>query len=440
MKRTGLFLLILVSATAAEVERYGFVETDVRVLTNTPHSFSFSRNTFNAGLRTRDAVKVGFHGELEVVIQDIHNVSSLADLQDLRKLNDIWVELRGIYIDMYGFILPGLDLRVGHQIEKWGTADLFNPTDYLNPYDFSDPFDFGRKLANTMFKATYYFKSLNIAAVVIPVFKPARLPDDVSLIMSSSEVSPIPGMSLETGNLTVDLPDRRASNMAGGAKIGLNAFGIDFSTSYFYGREQVPLPVSGHAVMASAVVPPVLRLDLTLEYPKIHVVGLDFAGAIGNIGVWGEGALVIPHGKTVTEIVITTPMGDMPYRDTVLDDEPFLKGVLGLDYTFKWGIYTQIQYLRGFIAEMGPDNIGDYVMIAAEKSFLHDELTLRLAGGIEIREADKVSFFTLPEISYKPGHGLECAIGAHIIKGQKGTTFFRWDDKDEAYLRINKSF
>lgn len=427
---------LLFSVATGEIDISGFIKTDLRIQARDPFAFSFNRNIFNVGIKSRDADKVGFCGELEFVAQGFNNISSFDDLKDIDKVTDLWIDVRNAYVDFYGFLFPQLDLRVGSQIEVWGTADQINPTDYLNPYDFSDPFDFGRKLSNTMLKTSVYISAFTFTGALVPIFKPTRLPDDDALFGSSMDEMLPPGMTLHSLSQNIIMPEKNARNMSGAFKVGVNAFDYDFSLSYFYGRDHLPLPT---AISMTPVSPTALDMTVTMQYPQIQVVGLDFAGAIKDVGIWGEGAIVIPE-KVETDITMPTPQGTMTITETTLDNEPFLKGVLGLDYTFKGGVYVQTQYIHGFIGEIGKDNLGDYIMIALEKSFINDELTIRLAGGIEIQNRDKISFIPLPELSYKPGYGFELALGAYIIEGDKETTFGKWDDKDEVYLKIKKSF
>ncbi len=438
MNKTRFLILIgiLFSFASGEVDISGFIKSDLRIQAHDPFAFSFNRNIFNVGMKSRNAEKVGFCGELEFAAQGFHNIADMDDLKDIDKVTELWIDVRNAYVDFYGFLFPQLDLRVGSQIEVWGTADQINPTDYLNPYDFSDPFDFGRKLSNIMLKGSVYAGSFTFTGALVPVFKPTRLPDDDALLGSSMDQLLSPGMTLNALSKNIIMPEKNARNISGAFKVGVNAFDYDFSLSYFYGRDHLPLPT---AISMTPVSLTALDITVTMQYPQIHVVGLDFAGAIKDVGFWGEGAIIIPE-KVETDITMPTPVGMKTITETALDNKSFFKGVLGLDYTFKGGIYVQAQYIHGFIGEMGKDNLGDYIMLAMEKSFLNDELTILLAGGIEIQNRDKISFIPLPELSYKPGYGFELALGAYIIEGDKETTFGKWDDKDEVYLKIKKSF
>jgi hypothetical protein len=383
----------------------------------------------------------GFKAEVEMVIRDVGAVQSIGDLQEIGKLVDYWIEPRSAYVDLNGFILKNLDLRVGHQIVTWGTADMLNPTNFLNPYDLSDPFAFDRTMANTMLKGTYFINDVTITGVLAPFFKPSRLPPDAAVLISAFDATnmPIPGMSLNDMSDTVILPEKNARNMSGAIKTAAKIFDFDLSVSYYYGYDHLPQPTALSLIPYDATNPFSFNGKLNLEYYRIQGIGFDVAGAILDVGVWGEAAVIIPE-EVKTGISVATPLGSIDSSVIAVKDEPFVKFVIGGDYTFKGGWYVQAQYLHGFMNEIGKDNLGNYAMIALEKRFINDELTIRLAGGGEMRDSDTLAFFGMPEISYKPGNGVEVALGAHIIDGDEGTMFNRWNDRDDIYLTLKKSF
>ncbi|NOZ04268.1 MAG: hypothetical protein GXO92_06640, partial [FCB group bacterium] len=100
-----------------------------------------------------------------------------------------------------------------------------------------------------------------------------------------------------------------------------------------------------------------IDINTDLVYPEVKVVGGDFAGSIGSVGVWGEGALTYPKKVPMTTITpsFVAPGQMDTTQTTALDDKPYLKYILGGDYTFKNGIYVNTQYIRGFIHEQGRD-------------------------------------------------------------------------------------
>ena len=64
---------------------------------------------------------------------DLPRINSPAGLEDLGAQYPTDLSLWEAYVDIYSFLFPSLDLRIGKQRLAWGTADKLNPTDNLNP-------------------------------------------------------------------------------------------------------------------------------------------------------------------------------------------------------------------------------------------------------------------------------------------------------------------
>ncbi|MCK4385085.1 MAG: hypothetical protein KAW52_02355, partial [candidate division Zixibacteria bacterium] len=211
--------------------------------------------------------------------------------------------------------------------------------------------------------------------------------------------------------------------------------------SYFYGRDDLPLidQVSIELVDTLGSV----NVNTRLCYPRMQVVGLDMAGAIGDVGIWAEGALFFPE-KVEMMTIIPTQSGMISQKSTALEDQGYFKYVVGGDYTFKNGLYVNGQFLHGFYHERGKDNLEDYFMLGFEKKFLNDELKITLAGGTEIKKFDdlKDNYATIifPEISYYPLDNTEILLGVYLIDGKETTNFGRVKENDEAYLKVKYSF
>ena len=129
----------------------------------------------------------------------------------------------------------------------------------------------------------------------------------------------------------------------------------------------------------------------------------------------------------------------------ILEHEIYAKYVAGADYTFKNGIYINIQYVHGFFHEKGADNLEDYIMLGLEWPLFNDKLKLMpISGGIEIKDyeefEDNYAVIYSPEISYHPVDNVNIDLGATWIEGTSTTTFGRAKDNNEAYLKIKYSF
>ena len=91
MNKTPFLIIIgiLFSFASGEVDISGFIKTDLRIRAHDPFAFSLNRNIFNAGIKSLDAEKVGFCGELEFVAQGFNNISTFDDLKDIDKVTDL---------------------------------------------------------------------------------------------------------------------------------------------------------------------------------------------------------------------------------------------------------------------------------------------------------------------------------------------------------------
>ena len=217
--------------------------------------------------------------------------------------------------------------------------------------------------------------------------------------------------------------------------------GYDLSLSYFYGRDDLPLVRN----VKFTPVDTLGTVDVSSEliYPQMQVVGLDMAGAIGKVGIWAEGAGFFP--KKVTMITDLSGLGMGFQKSTALEDKPYIKWVVGADYTFKNSIYINGQYLHGFILERGEGNLEDYILFGVERKFFDKKLKLTpVGGGVEIKKfegiKDNSAFVFAPEIVYYPVDNAEINLGVRLINGGKTTTFGRAKDNDEFFLKVKYSF
>ncbi len=131
-------------------------------------------------------------------------------------------------------------------------------------------------------------------------------------------------------------------------------------------------------------------------------------------------------------------------KQTVLKDEAYFKYTVGLDYTFKGGIYVNAQYMHGFFHERGRENLQDYIIARLEKEFFDEELKVALNGGLEIKEFDdiknNIGYILAPELTLKPADSVEIALGIFLLDGKEGTLFGQWKDQDQAYLKVKVDF
>ncbi|MDY6970595.1 MAG: hypothetical protein SVR08_18360 [Spirochaetota bacterium] len=426
----------------------GYVKTDNRMRIEDDNELSF--HEYRLDLKTEANPGENLHIFSDLWIRSIRstdssNVTTSSDLSDKDKVSPWNIDLREAYVDVYGFILEDIDLRLGRQRITWGTGDKLNPTDNLNPDDLEDLWDFGRHLGSDSMKITYYLADLTLTGVYIPIFNPAVMPlsSDWAAALASPMEMPA-GISIGSIRDTVNMPENNLQDgSTTGIKAGIKIINFDISLSYVYGRDDIPL--MNKATLTPTSTPGVVDIVTEFIYPRLHVAGIDMAGSIFDIGVWAEAATFFPE-----RMIMVTDMTALGYpvnnEELVLDDErPYTKYVVGADYTFKNGIYINSQYLHGFVHERGRDGLGDYIMFGLEYKMLNDKIKIiPIQGGIEITDFDDVknnyAIIYSPEISYYPYDNIELIIGAYIIDGKDTTTFGRVKDLDELFFKVKGSF
>lgn len=354
------------------------------------------------------------------------------------------IDLREAYVDLYEFISPNLDVRIGKQIIVWGTADKLNPTSNLSPDDLESTFDFGEKLGVNAINATYYWGNWMLSAIGVPEFTPARLPAGDAASALSAPMPASPGLMVRnTSTVTVE-PERTLDESSQfGLKLSGMLLSYDVSLSYFYGRDGIPLA-------DKITVTPVDRLGTVdvqaqLTYPRIQVIGADFAGAISSVGVWGEAALFLPEQVDMPTYLMTPAGLQQQAAAVALEDETYVKFVLGMDYTFESGWYLQTQFAHGFFGERGRDNLNDYLVGRIENSYLNDELTIVPLGfAITVSDWDDAGenygIAGMPEISYRPADNVELTLGAVILEGKGDNMFSDMKGNDEIFFSAEVSF
>lgn len=427
----------------------GYIQTDNRIQTKS-NKFTWNENRLNLRLEGTPSNSYHYFSEIRLRGFGFPKTDQFADLQ-LQEKNKAYpwgLEFREAYVDLYSLGLKKLDLRIGRQVIAWGTADALNPTGNLSPDDLEDIFNFGEKLGVNALNASYYLgDNLTINGVYVPIFTPATLPFGDFANAFSAPMDLPPGMTVRALSDTVILPERKPSESSQiGLKASTNLFGYDLSLSYFKGRDDLPILSKATITMDPAEAVGTVDIATELIYPEMQVIGADFAGSIGSIGIWGEGAFVRPEKVKLTTIAPSPTTGQMEATQTIaLDDEPYFKFVLGGDYTFKNGLYFNGQYLHGFLHERGKNELNDYFTFRLEKTFLNNKFKLvPIGGAIAINDWEDVKnnygLVYAPELSYYPSDNVELNVGSFIIDGKGANMFGSIKDLDEILFRLKVSF
>ncbi len=364
-------------------------------------------------------------------------LAGFTDLSSYAALHPAEARLVEAYVDLYDVLLPRLDIRVGRQRIAWGPAERVGVVDLVDPNNLEDPWRYGERTASDALKITWRVATLKVEAVYLPTFKPALLPDDPSSLMPGPSVDlPTP---LVLGAVTPTLLEPAgtiAAQATLASRISLSLGGLDIAVSYAYGRQRLPA-VTG--ITGTFSTPTVVDLAVNLEYPRQHVAGLDVSGELWGIGLWAEAAAFVPVYTVVTDMVL------IGGARTETGAEPYVKAVVGLEYTFPGSVYLNLQYAHGFFHESTPGGLNDYLMLGVQWDVPGGFLTVGPIGAaLEVDDfahvADTWALVLNPEIALHPMDNAELVVGARWIAGNDATTFGSQKEGNAVYARATFSF
>jgi hypothetical protein len=449
MKRLISILLLLIAGNLPAQENSllwrGELYSNHRLLLKKENDWAWNENRMDLSMQKR-ASRISFYSNIWLRHLNASQLQTSSQLYSKDQINPWNLEIREAYAEVRGFVFDNLDLKVGRQRIVWGTADQFNPTDNLNPYDLEDVFDFGRRRGIEALNLNWHFNHVfSLQAVYIPFFRPANLPLGVFSELFNASVELPAGMVLYDYSDKLFMPRH---NLAEGATLGLRfkgfALNTDFSLSYIYGRDGLPQPVRSTLTNMDEGV------DIYSEmlFPRHHIIGADLAGSIGSFGVWAEAAVFIPEKGIImtTSLIGFNPLFPVMFRDsTILKKNPYIKFIAGTDYTFRNGIYLNLQFMHGFIHARGKGNLNDYLVLALEKSFFGDRLLARpLAGGIAVSDwsdaGSNYAIFYTPEITWKGIDNLEIGLSVFLFEGKGDNIFASLKDSNMLSVKAKISF
>ncbi len=360
----------------------------------------------------------------------------LPQLQQYSSDPPMYLDVRQVYIEFYSFLTENLDVKIGKQILNWGTADELNVVNNVNPYDLSDPFAFNNKLPVIMLVAEYYFPhDISLTAVADPLFVPTVLPAD-KWVAAFIHTVPIPP-SVHINQININLSEPRQSlpdSLSYGFRLAKKAlYGYDVSLSYYNGWYTIPELTSANLTLTTGG----LTADANLQFPRLSIIGADVAGSIGDHGVWAEAALNIPQQP----MRFNASVMNLPYAPASgnIAVSPFLKFVLGTDYTFNDGTYVNLQFLHGEFYEIG-SQLQNYIALMANRGFLYDKLKAQIAVLYELAQHNLTAEMFYPEVDWLPYDNVTIALGAYLFAGNSATVFGSIADNSEVFLKAGYVF
>jgi len=292
-----------------------------------------------------------------------------------KSVNPIMVIPKELYVGAYELI-PHSDVKAGKLMISWGSADMLSPLDNFNPLPPEMSLtDMNQKIGVWGVDFTYYFDDITyLQSVILPSFVPAYMPESYEEQLYLSMFAPqfqAQGIEIESVNITHTLPEKPAW----GLKLGRSFSSFDAAVSYYNGYYFNGYPESMEPVPdASGIV-----LDLGLGYPEKSVFGFEFQGDFPGI----EGATL--RG----DLAYITPQPWQVQGEDMLKD-PYLKAVIGADYTTSFDLYLNANFIWGFVSEEG-DQCSPYFSLNARKELEDSKLTPTYLGIISLSDGSMIN-------------------------------------------------
>lgn len=427
----------------------GELLTDQRFLLKDPNDWAWNENRLTLKLNKKIAGNSKFYSEVWLRNIGLPGIISSTDLYNKGIVDPYNLEVREAYVQLFGFLTKNLDVKIGRQRITWGTADKLNPTDNLNPYDLEDVLDFGRHRGSDAISLDYYFNSeFSLQGVFIPFFQPANMPVGIFTNALTSSMELPQGMTLMGFTDQINMPRYNlAESSTAGLKFKGFAAGFDFSLSYVWGRDGMPISTFNTFTPVDAIGG--ISINSQLSFYRVHIFGTDMAGSIGGVGVWAEAAAFLPKNEVImtNDLSALYPMSPVPVTQdtTALEKKIYTKFILGADYNFANGVYLNFQYMHGFINERGRDALNDYFFVRLEKRFFEDNLKIApVGGGFIVSDWSDVgnnyAIVYIPEISYMATDNAEITLSAALFNGKGDNMFASMKDYNMMMFKLKYSF
>jgi hypothetical protein len=250
-----LFSVFLPLAAQVEIELHGSVETF--------HALPFSKDPELSDSRTAFTGEIGaYAGGTAAFVSFSAEYNGVNPGRTGFSLGEAWIDWNA----------GSLSLRLGRQLLSWGAADGLILTDVVCPQNLTSyaGLDFaGSRIAVDGIKLRYTFPVLAIEALWLPLFTPARLPDDTNRLYSIFYPSLI-----DAGGITVPLSytapvlPRIIADGEYGLRLSCYTPVMDFSFMGFYGWNDIPW-------ISKALSSGSPKIEVTQGYGRTVTAGVD---------------------------------------------------------------------------------------------------------------------------------------------------------------------
>src|SRR5665648_961664 len=355
-----IFIILLFSASAYDVDFSG----------NLTYSggYNFTKNNLSNTLN----LDLNFvHNFTDEIFAEGDLIIKYSD----KSVNPLMVIPQELYVGAYELI-PNSDLKAGKLIISWGSADMLSPLDNFNPLPFGmSLMDTSQKMGVLAADFTYYFDDITyLQTIILPSFAPTHTPKSsaaqlyLSMFASHFQAQ---GIDIESLNITHTLPEKPAW----GIKLGRSFTSFDAAVSYYNGYYFNAYPETIEPVFTTSGT----SLNLGLGYPEKSVFGLEFQGdfpGIDGATLRGDLAYIVPQPWQVQ-------------GESILKD-PYIKAVIGADYTTSFDLYLNVGFIWGFAFEEG-NQCFPYISLNARKDLENSKLTPNYLGIISLQDGSMVN-------------------------------------------------
>jgi hypothetical protein len=391
-----LTLLLVSAAGAAAQDLYfgGYARNTTGVILDEDMKFSQVLNTFD--------LKAEYYGDISEIKAEV--------FVNQTDTNELEAGVKELYMDIF---FDSMDLRIGKQQIIWGKADGVFITDVISPKDLSDfvlpDFDEVR-MGVTALKADYYFNTVGLELVWIPMFTPAVMPSDGTIWEVNTPVTVS----------EINYPSETLDNSEVFGKLSYMGSAIDIELMGGYMWDDLPaINFDGSS-------------GLRADYSRVAMAGGSFSTDIAGLIVRGEGAYYT--GKDFTIKTSAT----LPDVSTVEKD--FVNYMVGLDYSLA-GFTLGTQFIQEIVLDyddriMLNDEFKNTMTFVIAKPFLNDTLMVEFFSYVGLTNEDAL---LRPKVTYDLADGLEWVVGADIFLGDSGD-FGQYDDNDLVYTKVKYSF
>ncbi|MDR0313754.1 MAG: hypothetical protein LBI14_09150 [Treponema sp.] len=340
----------------------------------------------------------------------------------------------------------GFEVEGGLRKLSWGKADSFGPLDVVNPLDYSELTDLSSmlnfKIARPMVHLSYRFGSFSkIEAVFVPWFEPLRYDMEGRWIPAQMEQLKDQLAVQASGipfDITINKPNASLYYAQAGIRFTTSIGPADIGIQYYYGRLTRPALPTVTTVPTMPPVPPTpplpSKLDFFIDfaYNPYHQIGIDWAQVLFGFNIRAEFAV------NITE--------DLKGDDGGVYN-PHLAWALGFDRNLFWGINLNLQcnetvrlmhnkITSPLDTEAGSDMTSTQIIAAISKTFLNDQLELRVAAFWEIEAKD---FMIIPSLIWTKD-AVTVELSGGIFGGDKAGQFGQYWENSFVKVALKYSF